>query len=310
MNKKVGIPMRVSTLLYSIKQGMKNIRRNRMFSLASIGTIMACLFLFGIFFFVLSNFRHIIKTAETSVGITVFFEEDIAREQIEEIGNDIVSREEVEEINFVSAEEAWEKFKNTYYGEVEDLMIGFDDDNPLENSASYEVYLNDVSKQDTLVEYVKGMNGVRQVNSSDIAAKGLSSFNILVGYVSAAIIMILLAVAIFLISTTVTMGISVRREEISIMQLIGATDFFIRAPFIVEGIIIGLIGAILPLVLLYFIYNKIVMFITLKFNILSGILTFIDVKVIFLSLVPISIGIGVGIGFFGSFITVKKYLKR
>lgn len=302
--------MRIRTLLYSIKQGIKNIQRNRMFSLASIGTIMACLFLFGIFYFVLANFRYIIKSAETSVGITVFFDEGITSSQIDEIGNKIIIREEVEDIKFVSAEEAWEKFKNEYYGEVDDLMVGFSDDNPLENSASYEIYLNDVSMQESLVSFIQEMNGIRQVNSSDITAKGLSSFNILVGYISAAIIIILLAVAIFLISTTVTMGISVRREEISIMQLIGATDFFIRAPFIVEGIMIGFIGAILPLILLYFIYNKIVSFITIKFNILSGILNFLDIKVIFVNLVPISIAIGVGIGFFGSFITVKKYLKR
>ncbi|MFW5632338.1 MAG: FtsX-like permease family protein, partial [Acetivibrio ethanolgignens] len=137
----------------------------------------------------------------------------------------------------------------------------------------------------------------------------LSSFNILVGYISAAIIIILLAVAVFLISTTVATGISVRKDEISIMRLIGATDYFIRAPFIVEGILIGLTGAAAPLIVLYFIYNKVIYYVQDKFGILSNILTFLDVDVIFKNLIPISLGIGVGIGFIGSYLTVRKHLR-
>lgn len=300
--------MKISTTIYSIKQGIKNILRNKMFSLASIGTIMACIFLFGIFFFILSNFRYMIKTAETSVGVTVFFDEGISEEQITYIGDEIKTRAEVAEINYISAEQAWENFKAEYYGDESDLMEGFEDDNPLKDSASYEIYLNDVSMQRQLVKFIENIDGVRQVNSSDLAASSLSSFNILVGYISAAIIIILLSVAVFLISTTVAMGISVRKDEIYIMKLIGATDYFIRAPFIVEGVIIGFIGAILPLLILYFMYNRIIAYITTKFHILAGILTFLDVNQVFQVLIPVSLVIGIGIGFFGSFFTVRKHL--
>lgn len=300
--------MKISTTIYSIKQGIKNILRNKMFSLASIGTIMACIFLFGIFFFILSNFRYMIKTAETSVGVTVFFDEGTSEEQITYIGDEIKTRAEVAEINYISAEQAWENFKAEYYGDESDLMEGFEDDNPLKDSASYEIYLNDVSMQRQLVKFIENIDGVRQVNSSDLAASSLSSFNILVGYISAAIIIILLSVAVFLISTTVAMGISVRKDEIYIMKLIGATDYFIRAPFIVEGVIIGFIGAILPLLILYFMYNRIIAYITTKFHILAGILTFLDVNQVFQVLIPVSLVIGIGIGFFGSFFTVRKHL--
>lgn len=300
---------KISIFFYSIRQGFKNIRRNRMFSLASVGTITACLFLFGIFYFLLSNFQFMIKSAETSVGITVFFDEGISEEQIGAIGEKISSRGEVSRIQFVSAEEAWEKFKADYFDGEEALIESFADDNPLANSASYEIYLNDVSKQSTLVAHIEKMEGVRQVNSSDTTAKSLSSINILVGYVSATIIFILLAVAIFLISTTVTMGISVRREEIAIMKLVGATDYFIRAPFIVEGIVIGLIGALIPLCVLYFIYNKVIIYIQDKFNLLAGLLKFLDVNTVFSALIPISLTIGIGIGFFGSYLTVRRHLR-
>lgn len=301
--------MRIRTLTYALKQGVKNIRRNRMFSLASIGTIMACLFLFGIFYFIISNFQYMIKTAESSVGVTVFFEEGINEEQITTIGDKIQERKEVRKINFISAEEAWEKCQKEFFKEEQDLTDTFGDDNPLEDSASYEVYLNDVSMQPSLVKYIEKISGVRQVNSSDTTAANLSNINILVGYISVAIIIILIAVAVLLISTTVTTGISVRKDEIAIMKLIGATDFFIRSPFIIEGIIMGLTGAALPLIGLYFIYNKVISYISVKFNVLTGILNFLDVNVVFSSLVPISLLIGVGIGFIGSYLTVRKHLR-
>ena len=102
------------------------------------------------------------------------------------------------------------------------------------------------------MSYAKSLDGVRKVNKSDVVAKTLTSVNKLVGYVSVAIIAILLAVSIFLISNTVTMGITVRREEIAIMKYIGAKDGFVRAPFVIEGLIIGAVGAVIPLVLLLF----------------------------------------------------------
>jgi Cell division protein len=309
MNKKADIAMkRISIFFYSIKQGFKNIRRNRMFSLASVGTITACLFLFGIFYFILSNFQFMIKNAETSVGVTVFFDEGISNDQIKQIGSEIKKRPEVSRIQFISAEQAWENFKKEYFDDEKDLEDSFANDNPLKDSASYEIYLNDVSMQKSLVRYIENINGVRQVNSSDTTAKSLSNINVLVGYISAAIIFILLAVAVFLISTTVTMGISVRKDEIAIMRLIGATDFFIRAPFVVEGVIIGFTGAAIPLIILYFIYNKTIHYINEKFHVLSGILTFLNVNTVFATLIPISLLIGMGIGFFGSYLTVRRHL--
>lgn len=301
--------MKISAIIYSVKQGFKNIRRNKMFSLASIGTIATCLFLFGIFYFILANFRYTVKVEEKSVGVSVFFDESISQEQINEIGNQIKQRSEVATLEYISADEAWEKYKKDTFADEQELIDTFADDNPLADSASYIVYLDEVSKQQEFVKFVQEIDGVRKVNNSDKLAKGLSDFNLLLGYGSAAIIILLLAVAIFLINTTITMGISVRKEEISIMKLIGATDYFVRSPFIVEGMIIGLIGAAFPLVLLYVIYNQAIQYIGQKFSILSNILHFLDVNHVFATLVPISLAIGVGIGLVGSLITVRKHLR-
>lgn len=299
---------KLSTVLYSTKQGVTNIKRNRMFSLASIGTMTACLFLFGIFYFVLANFQHILKSAETNFGITVFFDEGIDEDEIYEIGLKIKSRTEVESIKFISAEEAWKNYKEKYLNQ--DTAASFGNDNPLKNSASYEVYLKEVASQSLLVKYIKGIEGVRLVVNSEEVADMFAGINKAVAYISGTIIIILLCVAAFLISTTVTMGISVRKQEISIMKLIGASDFFIRAPYIVEGILIGVIGACIPLFFLNFLYKRLLDFVSEKFVNVFYAVNFLETGKLFSMLIPVSLGIGVGIGFLGSFITVRKQLKK
>lgn len=300
--------MKISSFFYSVKQGLKNIWRNKMFSIASIATMCACIFMFGLFYAIVNNFQAMVKEAEEGVAVSVFFDEGISQEQIDAIGEKISKRVEVASYDFISADEAWERCKESYFNGSEEAAAGFVN-NPLINSASYEIYMNDISMQDALVTYLESIDGVREVHHSEVAAKTLSDFNSLVGYISMGIILILLAVAVFLISNTVTVGISVRREEIAIMKLIGATDAFVRAPFVVEGVVIGLVGSCLPLVLLYFLYSKIVVYVADKFSFLSNLVNFIPVNELFRTLVPVSLILGVGIGFLGSRLTIRKHLK-
>lgn len=297
--------MRFSTLLYTIKQGFANIFRNKWYSLASVATISACLFLFGIFYSVVANFQYMLKSAQDGVAVTVFFDEGISDERIAEIGNEIQQRSEVDHINFISADEAWNSFKDEYLGEYAD---GFTE-NPLADAANYEIYIKDVSMQASLVAYLEEVPGIRMVNQSEITANTLDGINRLVGYVAIGIIVLLLFVSVFLIGNTVTIGISVRKEEINIMKYIGATDFFVRCPFVVEGMIIGLIGSIVPLGIVYLIYNNVIGFVLNKFTVLSSILKFLSVQEVFHVLLPVSLVIGVGIGFIGSFITVRKHIR-
>lgn len=296
--------MKISTLFYTLWQGIKNIFRNKLFTLASVATISACLFLFGIFYSILANFQNIIKNAEEGVCVVVLFDPGIPERRIEEIGDMIIKRAEVAKVNFVSADEAWESFKEEYLGEYSDGFL----ENPLEDSANYEIYLNDVSMQNSLVTYLESIDGVREVKRSELTALTLDAGNKLIAYVSVGIIGILLLVSIFLISNTVTIGIQVRREEITIMKYIGATDFFTRAPFVIEGMIIGLVGSAIPLAIIYFLYNKAIEFVTGQFAVLSSLLQFLSVDEVFKTLLPVSLIIGVGIGFFGSFHTVRKHL--
>ena len=164
------------------------------------------------------------------------------------------------------------------------------------------------STQNELVEFAQGLDGVREVNKSDVVANTLSSVNMLVAYVSIAIIAILLGVIDIRIDT-VTMGITVRKEEIAIMKYIGAKDFVVRSPFVLEGLIIGIFGAAIPLVLLYFLYERAVEYVMKKFSILQNIIDFLPVTRVYQYLLPIGLLMGIGIGFLGSFFTVRKHLK-
>lgn len=309
MKKKAVTAMRFRTFFYSLKQGLINIKRNKLYSLASIGTITACIFLIGLFYAVVVNLQYMVKNVEKQVGVQIFFDEGIDTSRINEIGAIIDKRVEVDNVKYTSPEEAWESFKEIYFQDKEYLAEGFKNDNPLANSGSFTVYLNDLSMQSAFVSYMEGIEGVRQINVSKNTANVITDFGKLVGLVSGAIIIILLAVGIFLISNTVMIGIAVRKEEIGIMKLMGATDYFVRAPFLVEGLCIGLVGAAIPLAILYFIYNEVVEYILTQFSDMSLIVNFINTNEVFKILVPLALIIGAGIGLLGSMITIRKYLK-
>lgn len=301
--------MKISTMGYSMRQGVKNIGRNKMFSMASIATMSACIFFFGLFYSIVMNFNYIVDKAEEGVAITVFFDEGATQAQKDKIGEDLKNTEGVLEVNYISAEEAWNKFQEDYFADSKEAAEGFKNDNPLANSDNYEVYMSDVSKQKQVVSYAESLDGVRKVNKSDTVAKTLTSVNKLVGIISAAIIIILLGVSVFLISNTVTMGITVRREEIAIMKYIGAKDGFVRAPFVFEGLLIGVIGAVIPLVMLYFMYDKAVSYVMTRYSLLNNIVDFLPVAHVYRTLLPVGIALGVGIGFLGSTFTIRKHLK-
>lgn len=302
--------MKINTLGYSVKQGLKNIQRNLLFSLASVGTIVACLFLFGMFYSIILNLEYVIASIENSLTISVFFEEGTSENQIMNIGEELKKLDNIDTIQYVSADKAWSNYiTDMYDGDQEYVASVFGEDNPLENSSSYELTLKDISKQKKTVKEVQEISGVRRVNSSDGIAKSLNSLRKLLSYVSIGIIGILLFVSLFLISNTITIGISVRKEEIAIMKLIGAKDIFVRAPFLVEGIIIGLVGSVIPLGILYFMYNAMTEYLTGHFTIVANLVDFVSVGQVFKGMAPIAILLGVGVGFFGSLITTRKHLR-
>ena len=301
--------MRISTFIYCLKQGLINIGRNLLHSLASTATISACIFLFCLFFAIIGNVRHFAMEAETTVGITVFFDESLSEDEILVIGDQIQARSEVAEMNYISAQEAWESFKTEYFGDMEELAEGFAEDNPLAGSASFEIFLKDISLQDQMVEYLNSIEGVRKVNYSNAAAAGLNSLNRIIGAVSAVVIGVLLAGAAVLISNTNSVAAAFRKQENEIMKLIGATNDMIRAPFVVEGLLIGLVGAAIPLAAVFFLYRETADYVTAHYVIMTGIFTPVPIQEMMPVMTAVALALGGGIGFFGSFFTIRKHLR-
>lgn len=301
--------MRISTFWYCLKQGIINICRNVWFSLASVATISACIFLFCMFFSIITNVRSMVDNVESTVGITIFFDESLTDSEIHAIGDEIGRRSEVREMQFMSADEAWETFSKDYFAGVEDLAEGFMEDNPLAGAASYQIFLNDIAQQDEFVAYLQGVDGIRRVNYSNSAADGLTSFNTIVGLLSVVIIGVLLAVSVFLISNTINVAAAFRKNENQIMRYIGATNYMIRAPFVVEGIVIGLLGAAIPLIFMFYLYRQVIAYVADRFQILSGIFQILPLDQIFPYMAGTAVLLGLGIGFFASFFTIRKHLK-
>ena len=300
----------MNNFFYCIKQGIKSLFKNRTFSLASIGTITACLFLFGFVYCILVNFQGVMDTLEKSVSVTVFFDSGTTEERILEIQKVVELREEVETVKYVSGDEAWAEFKPMYFPDGDEgILTNLDEDNPLADSSNLQISINDTSKQKDLVAYLETIEEVSKVNSMDSVADSFTSISRLVGYISLGIIGILVLVAIFLISNMVMIGITVRKEEIAIMKYIGATDSFVRGPFLVEGILIGLIGSAIPMGILRFLYVEIVDFVIEQFPVVGNIVTFASTYDIFRILLPVSLGIGLGIGFLGSYKTLRKHVR-
>lgn len=308
--------MKINTFFYCVKQGIRNIFRNILFSLASMATVSACIFLFCLFFSIIMNVKNLVYEAETTVGITVFFDEELDDAGKEAIKEAVLERGGVKDIRYISAEEAWENFKEDYLGDkAEQLSDAFQDDNPLAHSDSYEIFMERIEDQQHMAEYIKGLQGVREVNYANTVVSALKSANKVISILSVVIISVLFAVSVFLISNTISVAAAFRKRENEIMKLIGATNFMIRAPFVVEGVLIGLIGAVVPLAGFYFIYERINMYLVSQFagnaisSAFSEIVRLIPVMDIYPVLLMVGMLLGVGMGFLVSFFTIRKHLK-
>ena len=308
MNKRVGINMRIRTLKYWLTEGGKGLVRNRLMSLASIATIGACLFILGITYCVITNIDYILLEIDETVGITAFIKEDTEENEIKTILNKLENRSEVKSVKYVTPEEAWKSFKESL-GEDEALLVGLGDDNPLENSASFEITLNDINKQDQIVGYLDTFPEIRKINHSKQSVDILVSFGKLIRYISIAIISILIFIAVLLMNNTIKLTVFMRKNEINIMKYIGATDAFVRGPFIVEGILIGVIGALIPYFIIKISYKYIINLIYEKIPGITNLVNFMDINSLKATLFVLFIVIGVGIGIIGSKTSIRKYLK-
>ena len=298
--------MKYNVLTYLIGEGISNIFKNKKQAATSFGTMCVIMIFFGICFILVGNFNNFIKQVEAEQGIQAYITSDATDEDVKTLGEKIKSLDGVNTIEFVSKEEALQHMKDRL-GEKSYLLDGYDETNVF--PASYVVTLTDLSKSSEVQAQIKELDNVKKITSSDETIEMLVRIAKGVKIGSYIIIVALVGISIFIISNTIKLTVYARRKEISIMKYVGATNSFIRWPFIVEGIIIGLISGAISLAIiagLYMVIGQNVGFVGFLSNLGLSLLDFSDM---FNLILIIYLGLGVGIGVLGSSLSMRKYLK-
>ncbi|MEW8996910.1 MAG: permease-like cell division protein FtsX [Thermoanaerobacter sp.] len=289
-------------LKYFLKEGFSNLARNRLMTIASITSVMAAMLILGLFLVIILNVNSLTNQVESQLELKAFLKDNISEQEVSQIGNEIKTIPGVTSVVFESKEEALQKFKQQL-GDKSYLAEGLEKDNPLPQS--YIIKVKDAGLMKDISNEIKQINGVDKVSyGQDVVDKLLGIIKI-IRIVGLSIILILFIISIVIISNTIKLGVFARRREINIMKYIGATDWFIRWPFLIEGIVLGLVGALLSVVILALIYgymldiinNKLMVFKLLPLEKIAG-----DIIVYF------SI-IGAIIGALGSGLSIKRFLN-
>ena len=297
--------MRFNVFSYLIKEGFKSTFKQKKMTSASIIIMCATMFIFGLFFVIGENVNSIITQLENEQGIQIFIDEDATDEEIQTLGNQIRAINGVNRVTFVSKEDALNSMKTTLGDES--LFEGWDEENPF--PASYFVTLTDLSLNEQVQNEILKLDNVDEIASENTTINRLRSLANGIQITTVVILALLIIISIFIIAYTIKLTVHARRREISIMKYVGATNGFIRGPFIVEGIIIGVISAIITLVILGLAYNAVMSKIggsVLIQEMGFGLLSFSDMFYLVLTVYLI---LGVGIGVLGSVISMRKYLK-
>ena len=302
--------MRVRTLLYLCRLGMKNLWHNRVYSGASVITMSACIFLFGIFYLAVANVDALVQKTERDVYVSVFFDEDVLPERVDEVGKLIQDRPEVLRTVYVSAEAAWSGFKEDYYGNGEVLDCIFEDDNPLAASGSYQVYIDGADRQEDFVDYVSGLSGIRKVTHSADTIRALQQIKSTSSRLIAGSAAVLVVISVLLIHNTLAVGIEAQKEKTRVMRLMGAREGFVKIPFLAEGIVMAVAGVCIPLVLLLACYRWGTGLAIPGLGIYSGQVGLLSEAAVFPGLVRASVFLGLVTGVLGGASVMGKLNRK
>ncbi|MDO5564828.1 MAG: permease-like cell division protein FtsX [Eubacteriales bacterium] len=301
--------MRFKAFLYIIKDGFKNLGVKKVFTFASIMTTTCTVFIFLVVFSFLTNATYIIEQIENKVGIQVFFDEGLTEEEIQNIANENFKSGKIKEIVFTSSHDAWEKVKQTYFDGDESLIQAFEGENPLQSSASYTIYLYDIEDELEIVDRIGKIKGVRKINYFADVISIVNNIKNGVSYIAYALIGILSFISFILISNTILLTAEFRREENEIKKLVGATNFMVRGPFLIEALIIAVIGTLIPLITVVFCYNYFLNKMIPYDVLMPGVLTLLPIYEIIKPMASLSFSITVISSLIVSFLTVRSTVR-
>lgn len=295
--------MKISSIKHFFSSAFKSLVRNKTLSIASVVTVTLTLFLFGVLLLVMVNANGLIEDIESKIELQVFLNEDASISEKMEIEKKLKLNEHVKEVSFVTKEEALEQFKDQLGEENKELVQGFEESNPLPES--YVIKVDTPESIELIAEDVKDMTGIKQIEDDVDLVNQITSFTNGIKWVGILIMIILIPVSLFLIMNTIKLAVFSRRKEIGIMKYVGATDAFIRWPFVIEGLIIGLLGSLISVLLLNNIYFAV-------FNKLSGVVrggNIIAPNTILFQLTFWFVLAGCIIGILGSILSLRKFLR-
>ena len=298
--------MKYNILGYLIGEGFSNVFKNKKSTGASLMIMCATMIIFGIFLILGENINHFVEEVESVQGVQVFINNDATQEQIDEIGDKIRQIDGVSTVEYVSKDDALQQMKDRF-GDKQDLLEGYEENNIF--PASYVVTLTDLTKSQEVQDQILTFENIKKITSKDETVTTLINLANGIKIVTGVILVLLVIISIFIIANTIKLTVHARRKEISIMKYVGATNGFIRWPFIVEGMIIGIFASIISIAIVGFAYNIIAQkLISSEFMqvINMSLVTFGDM---FNSIIFVYMLLGIGIGAVGSVISMRKYLK-
>ena len=297
--------MKYNVISYFLTEGFRNVFKNKKSTFSCLGVMCATMLIFGLFFTIGKNINNAVKSLEQEQGMQVFMEYDATQEQINKLSEELGKIEGVNTVTFVSKEEAYNTMKKRL-GKNEKALNGF---TPDMFSVSYMVTLTDLSLNDQVYNTINELDTVREIQNKRDTIQTLSKVGKTIQIVTFSMFAILILISLFIISNTIKLTVHARRKEISIMKYVGATNSFIRGPFVVEGIMIGIMAGVITLGIIAIIYSLIIAKIETSTILTSMQVTLLKFEDIYLYLIAVNAFLGIGIGVLGSSISMKKYLE-
>ena len=297
--------MRFNVISYLIREGLSNVFKNKKSTISSLIIMCATMLIFGVFFVIGENINAFVGNVAEAQEIRVFVENGATEEQIEEVGNEILQIEGVKDAVYISREEGLESMRDVL---GDDLVEGYKE-RPDVISVAYDVTLTDLELNEEVQESILQIENVKKIEASNKVIDQVLRLAKGIKIVTGAILILLIIISISIIANTIKLTVHARRKEISIMKYVGATNSFIRWPFLVEGILIGIAAGLISVALVGVVYTYIA-------NQMSG-TTFMQMiqwqllkfEDMFKLILIVYLGLGIGIGILGSSISIKKYLE-
>lgn len=296
--------MRFNVINYLIGEGLSNVFKNKKSTMSSLMIMCATMLVFGLFFIIGENINAFVENVAEAQEIRVFVVQSATDEEIERVGNDILSIEGVRDVEYVSKEDALDSMKDML---GEELMEGYEERNIF--SASYDVTLTDLELNDDVQESILQIDNVKKIESSNKTIAQVINLAKGVKVVTATILVLLVIISIAIIANTIKLTVHARRKEISIMKYVGATNSFIRWPFVVEGIVIGVVAGLLSVAIIGVAYTYIANKMSASAFMEMAQWKLLEFRDMFNLILTVYLGLGIGIGVVGSSISMRKYLE-